>query len=82
MEARRAGQHHAIRRQAQSLNDAEATVETTDADARVFSDTEGTGSQGRDLDDHQPRQDAQNQSKSSAGFTVDKDGQLHLDLEA
>ncbi len=46
--ARRAGQHNATRRQAQTVTDAGATVETTDADARVFGDTEGTGSQGRD----------------------------------
>jgi len=81
-EARRAGQHHAIKRQVQSLNDAEATVETSDADARVFADTEGTGSQGRHLDDEGTAQHGNHDSQSQRGFTVDVDGQLHLDLEA
>lgn len=80
-ESRRAGQHHAIKRQSQSITDAGATVETTDADARVFADTEGTGSQGRQLDEEgsdPPPQD----SDDRRGITVDVDGQLHLDLDA
>jgi len=81
-EARRAGQHHAIRRQAQTVTDAGATVETTDADARVFSDTEGTGSQGRQLDDPDTSQDEQRPPQTKPGITIDVDGQLHLDLEA
>jgi hypothetical protein len=82
VEARRAGQQHAIRRQAQSMSDAGATVETTDADARVFSDTEGTGSQGRELGDQDTGGDAPARQKDSKGITIDADGQMHLDLEA
>ena len=81
-EARRAGQHNAIRRQAQTVTDAGATVETTDADARVFSDTEGTGSQGRETADQESSPQDQSQAKSPKGIITDKDGRLHLDLEA
>jgi hypothetical protein len=81
-EARRAGQHHAIRRQAQTVTDAGATVETSDADARVFGDTEGTGSQGRELGEQEEQQPEQEQATKPPGIRVDKDGQLHLDLEA
>lgn len=80
-EARRAGQHHATQRQAQTITEAGATVETTDADARVFADTEGMGSQGRQLDEDHTDDEAQAR-KESGGITVDVDGQLHLDLEA
>lgn len=83
-EARRAGQHNAIRQQAQTVTDACATVETTDADARVFGDTEGTGSQGRELGDEENEQNnpPPNQHQNPPGISTGKDGQLHLDLEA
>lgn len=81
-EARRAAHQHAVRRQAQSLSDAGATVETTDADSRVFADTEGTGSQGRELGDQSPDSNTPDRPKEGRGITIDAEGQLHLDLEA
>ena len=81
-EARRAGQHNAIRRQAQTVTDAGATVETTDADARVFGDTEGTGSQGRELEEQDSQPNEQNPPKNPPGIATDQDGNLHVDLEA
>jgi hypothetical protein len=81
-EARRAGQHHAIRRQAQTVTDAGATVETSDADARVFGDTEGTGSQGRELGEQETQPDEQEPPKNPPGIATGKDGNLHVDLEA
>jgi hypothetical protein len=81
-ESRRAGQHNAIRRQGQTVTDAEATVETTDADARVFSDSEGTGSQGRETSEQEPNPQDQSPSKPPQGIVTDKDGRVHLDLEA
>ncbi len=81
-EARRAGQHNAIRQHAKSVTDAGNTVETTDADSRVYGDTEGTGSQGRELGEDESRKDNQDEKKNPPGIRTDKDGQLHLDLEA
>lgn len=81
-EARRAGQHHATHRQAQAVTDADAMVETTDADARVFSDAEGSGSQGRELGDQGEDQGEKAEKMNSPGISTDVDGQLHLDLEA
>jgi hypothetical protein len=80
-ESRRAVQHHAIRQQVRAATDAGDTVETTDADTRVFSDTEGTGSQGRQLEEDE--QDPPHERKPNpSGIIKDKDGQLHLDLHA
>ena len=81
-EARRAGQHHAVRRQAQIVNDAGDIVETTDADARVFADTEGSGSQGRELNDQAAGEEGGQAAASPGGITIDADGQFHLDLSA
>jgi hypothetical protein len=81
-ESRRAGQHNAIRRQGQTVTDAGATVETTDADARVFSDSEGTGSQGRETTEQESNPQDQSQAKSPQGIVTGKDGRVHLDLEA
>lgn len=81
-EARRAGQHNAIQRQAQSISDAGATVETTDADARVFSDTEGTGSQGREPGEEDPPQEDPANQKDHPGISRGDDGRIHVDVEA
>ena len=81
-EARRAGQYHATIRQAQSVTDADAMVETTDANARVFSDAEGSGSQGREFGDQDEDRPERDGKKKTSGISTDPDGQLHLDLEA
>ena len=77
-----AGQAHAANRQVRTVDEAGNTVETTDADARVFTDAEGQGGQGRQLEERAeptPDEPAANEPK---GFTTDRDGQMHLDLEA
>ena len=80
-EVRRAGQAHAAHRQVRTVDEAGNTVETTDADARVFTDAEGQGGQGRQLDDEaSPPQDPLPPTPS--GITTDNDGRVHLDLEA
>jgi len=81
-EVRRAGQAHAANRQVRTVDEAGNTVETTDADARVFTDAEGQGGQGRQLEERAeptPDEPAANERK---GVTTDRDGQMHLDLEA
>ncbi len=60
-----------------------AVVETDDADSRVFADSEGTGSQGRELTDGQDHSGRDNAvSSNNSGITTDKDGHIHLDLQA
>jgi len=82
-EARRAGQHIAARTQVKTVDDAGAAVETTDADSRVFTDAEGTGSQGRQLGEEDESQGRQTSADGEpVGFTKDKDGKIHLDLQA
>ena len=81
-EVRRAGQAHAAHRQVRTVDEAGTTVETTDADARIFTDAEGQGSQGRQLDDGSQPPSEQPTADDRKGITTDKDGQLHLDLEA
>ena len=81
-EVRRAGQAHAANRQVRTVDEAGTTVETTDADARVFADAEGQGGQGRQLDDETNPPPENPTPDHPKGITADKNGQLHLDLEA
>ena len=81
-EIRRAGQAHAANRQVRTVDEAGTTVETTDADAQIFTDAEGQGSQGRQLDDESNLPPQEPTPDHRKGVTTDNDGQLHLDLEA
>ena len=81
-EARRAGQHNAARTQVKTVDDAGATVETTDADSRVFTNAEGTGSQGRQLGDEQEPAEQESSVAEPKGIIKGKDGKIHLDLQA
>ena len=80
-EARRTGQVQAAHRQVKSLDEADGTVETTDADTAIFTDAEGTGSQGR-THEEEAQDQSQNPEQSQKGITTGDDGQLHVDLEA
>lgn len=80
-EAAGVAQSHAASRQTKAVTDAGDIVETTDADAQVFTDSEGTGSQGRHFEDND-QQSLTDQPKTAPGVTRDKDGRVHLDLEA
>ena len=81
--ARDTGPIQSANRQVKSLDEASATVDTEDADTAVFTDAEGTGSQGRSAkeDADQPGSD-ENADDGQSGITRDAKGQLHLDLEA
>jgi len=81
-EVRRAGQAHAANRQVRTVDEAGTTVETSDADAQIFTDAEGQGGQGRQLDDETNPPPKEPTSDLRKGVSADKDGQLHLDLEA
>ena len=80
-EARRAGQHHAAKTQVKTVDEAGATVETHDEDSRVFSDAEGTGSQGRQMNEEpESPPDGGCNEAGAGGITTDKEGKTHLDL--
>lgn len=82
-EARRAGLSHAANRQVRTVDEAGTTVDTEDADVAVFSDAEGTGSQGREREKEETPPDAEKDAAGGdQGITKDVDGQLHVDLEA
>jgi hypothetical protein len=76
-----AAQSHTASRQTKAVTDAGDVVETGDADAQVFTDSEGTGSQGRHFESNE-QQTEPKQPESAGGITRDKDGRIHVDLEA
>ena len=79
--ARGAAQAHAANHQIKAVDESGSTVETEDADTRVFTDAEGGGSQGRAFEEEHPESETPADSPDK-GITRDQDGQLHLDLEA
>jgi len=81
-EARATDSSNAANRQNRAVNDAGVTVDTADADARVFNDAEGTGSQGRDTDENHSREDEQAQEPMPDGVIFSADGSVHIDLQA
>lgn len=80
--AERAGQANAAKSQVKALDEVEDTVETTDDNTKVFSDAEGTGSQGRNLEEATEEPDDQAEPAGEGGITTDDDGHQHLDMEA
>ncbi len=82
-DARRAGQTQLAKRQVKSLDEASATVDTADGDTAVFTDAEGSGSQGRATQEESAEQEEGDDLRSDRpGITRDDGGDLHLDLEA
>ena len=81
-EAGRTSSANAADRQARAIEEAGSTVDTDDADNRAFADAEGAGSQGRSDDEALPSEPDDSQSSVDDGVTTDKDGSIHLDLEA
>lgn len=80
-EARKAAQSHTASKQVKALNESSGTVDTTDTDTAIFTDAEGTGSQGRAFEEEDTEQ-AKEEDPSPNGISTDGDGQQHLDLEA
>jgi len=84
-EAHQAGQAHSANRQVRAADEAGSTVDTTDADERVFTDAEGSGSQGRFTEDKDASELTENPAGSADsphGITRGPDGLPHVDLEA
>lgn len=80
-EAKRTSQSQAASKQVKALNEASGTVDTTDTDTAIFTDAEGTGSEGRTFEEEDQEQQTQD-DKPQNGISTDDDGQQHLDLEA
>lgn len=78
--ARRANQAHAAARHVKTVDESGVIVETSDSDSRVFTDSEGSGSMGRNFADDKSTLDLTDDAEP--GRPTDVDGQLHLDLEA
>jgi len=82
-DARRAGQADAAKREVRTVDESGATVETTDADTAIFTDAEGTGSQGRAFEaEEDVGEEEGDNSQGGDGIKKGDDGQLHVDLEA
>ena len=81
-EARRAEQTHAANRQVKTLDETDATVDTADTNTQVFTDAEGSGSQGRATEEKTSDQPQHTAEPPHGGITTDSDGQTHVDLEA
>ncbi len=81
-DASRANTSAAVDRQVRSVEEAGTTVDTEDADSQVFSDAEGSGSQGRSFEEGTAAEGGQGEGASDNGITRDDEGHLHLDLEA
>jgi len=76
-----AGQGNAAQRQVKAVDEAGSTVETEDADNQVFTDAEGSGSQGKPFEDDRPS-DGTEGKEPEEGVIRGEDGRLHVDLEA
>ncbi|MFQ5495630.1 MAG: hypothetical protein ACE5EX_09650 [Phycisphaerae bacterium] len=81
-DARRAGGADAAGRHIKTVDEAGATVETDDADAAVFADAEGAGSQGRRHEENEPDNPLPDEAdEKTGGITRDDQGRFHVDLE-
>jgi len=80
-DAERAGQVNAAKRQSRIVDEVEVTVETTDDNTKVFTDAEGSGSQGRS-EEEPSSEDSATPEAQQRGIITDEDGTQHVDLEA
>ena len=80
--ARQAAQANAADRQVKAIDETDTTVDTDDADARVFADAEGSGGMGRPFEEEAAAEPEETAEGSDEGISKDEDGQVHLDLEA
>ena len=81
-DAQRANTANAANRQTQAIEEAGSTVDTEDADNRVFTDAEGSGSEGRPFDEEATAEQQPKGQEADGGITRDENGRIHLDLEA
>ncbi len=80
--SRRSSLRNATERQIKAVDEADTTVETDDADSRVYTNAEGSGSQGRPFDESATETEESETDTPKEGLTKDDDGHMHLDLQA
>ena len=82
-DAARAGQRAAQQNQTKAIEEADAAITADDDDVQIYADSEGTGSQGRELPADADTEDAESEAPTDAsGITRDDDGNPHLDIQA
>ncbi len=83
-DANNAGQGSAARRNIKAIDDAGATIETSDEDTAVFSDAEGAGGQGRSHEEESTEGHESNDQPGGAnsGISTDSHGKKRLDIRA
>jgi hypothetical protein len=83
-DSERAGQSEAARDRSRAIAQAEDTVETTDDDARVYADAEGTGGQGRHFEEEGAEEatGSETAADSSDNATSGGDDKPRLDIQA
>lgn len=82
-DAHRAGDAQIADRTVKSIDESSTIVDTDDADSRVFADSEGMGSQGRqDEDAEDETAEPETDKLRDSGFTRRPDGTLQIDLQA
>ena len=82
LESEREQQSNAVAAGSKISAQAADTVGETDNDARVHTDAEGTGSQGRHSGEEQDDKKRDEGQSQEHGIHRDDEGQLHVDLEA
>ncbi len=82
-DAQSANRSDASNRRAKAIDQAGSAVDTEDGDTQVFSDAEGSGSQGRAPEgDETPDQPEDQTPGAPPDVTRDEEGNPHLDIEA
>lgn len=82
-DANRAGEAQIADRTVKSIDESSTIVDTDDADSRVFADSEGLGSQGRqDQEEEDEADDSESDGPKASGVTKRPDGTFQIDLQA
>ncbi len=82
-DAHRAGEAQIADRTVRSIDESSTIVDTEDADSRVFADSEGMGSQGRqDQEEEDEADNSESDGPKACGVTKRPDGTFQIDLEA
>lgn len=84
-DAARTGQAQATERQLRATDEAAGNVETTDDDAQIYSDAEGTGGQGRVFGEESEQENEDTDAEGAeehSGSLEDTDSPPRLDIQA
>ena len=79
LETDRSGQSDGARSRTRALHEASSSIETGDNDTQVFTDAEGSGSQGRSAPEEE---EASQENSGPPSAASDSTGQTFLDIQA